>query len=155
MPRSRRRPATPSRRQSREAAFQLLFAMRQGASADRAALVVAMNQAEEQGALPQDEFSSRLLDLAEEHADAIDAVVAAVVKGWTADRLAAADRALLALGIAEILWMDDIDPAVTINEYIELAKEYGEDNSPKFLNGVLDRVRRDAPSLRPPAGDGA
>ena len=150
--RAKRRPATPNRRQSREAAFQLLFAMQQGATADRAALVThlgAVEREESVGAFPQDEFSSRLLDVVDTNADAIEAALGKALTGWTLDRVAAPDRAILRLGIAEILFCADIPNAVSINEYIELSKEYGDEESPRFVNGVLDRVSRDATAAKP------
>ena len=50
------------------------------------------------------------------------------------------DRSILRMATAEILYFDDIPPSVAINEAIEVAKRFGSDDSPMFVNGVLDRV---------------
>ncbi len=58
------------------------------------------------------------------------------------------DRAILRLGIYELLWQEDVPSAVVIDEAVELAKTLSTDESPKFVNGVLARVLRDASDLR-------
>ena len=55
------------------------------------------------------------------------------------------DRAVLRIGVYELLWRDDIPSAVSIDEAVELAKALSTDESPRFVNGVLARVLRDAP----------
>lgn len=90
-----------------------------------------------------DEMTSRLLMLVEKNAAEIERVLEGALKGWSRERLAATDSALLRLGVAEILFCDDIPGPVTINEYIELARAFGDEESPGFVNGVLDRVLRD------------
>ncbi|HOB35719.1 MAG: transcription antitermination factor NusB [Firmicutes bacterium] len=74
------------------------------------------------------------------HKDILDQIIAEFARGWTADRLARVDRAILRLGAWELLGTD-IPPAVAINEAVELAKEYGGADSPAFVNGILDSIR--------------
>jgi len=59
---------------------------------------------------------------------------------WPVDKIAPVDRAILEIGVFEIVYAKDIPPVVAINEAIEIAKSYGDTNSPKFINGVLSSV---------------
>lgn len=61
---------------------------------------------------------------------------------WPIDKIAKVDRAILEIGIYEIVFAKDIPPVVAINEAIEIAKHFGDDNSPKFVNGVLSSVMK-------------
>lgn len=61
---------------------------------------------------------------------------------WRVDRMPLVDRSLLRIGVAELLFQDAPRPRATFNGLIELAKRYGEQNSPKFINGILDQIRR-------------
>ena len=78
-----------------------------------------------------------------EQVHAIDAQISAVSKDWEISRLAVVDRNILRLAVYEIVFMDDIPVRVSINEAVELAKEFGDHNSPRFVNGVLGTVVRD------------
>ncbi len=73
----------------------------------------------------------------------IDSVIEKYALGWRLDRLFSVDRNILRMGIYELLFMDDIPPAVTINEAVEIAKKYGTEKSPSFVNGILDRVAKE------------
>lgn len=74
----------------------------------------------------------------------IDRTLAATIDNYAFHRLAVVDRNILRLGAYEILFRDDIPVAVSINEAVELAKRFGTENSAKFVNGVLDRISKDA-----------
>ncbi len=89
------------------------------------------------------ELTVRLVRKLDEHLEEVDAAIASYLKNWSPERLARLDRIILRLGVAELLYLDDIPPKVTINEYIELSRQFGTDESPGFVNGVLDAVRRD------------
>ena len=67
----------------------------------------------------------------------IDKIIKDHLKGWKFDRIANVDLAILRLAISEILYMKEI-PNVSINEAIELAKIYGSNKTPSFINGILD-----------------
>src|SRR5690606_25172368 len=86
------------------------------------------------------EFADRLLGSVRDHSDSISADLNGVLENWQMDRVAPMERVLLKLGCAEICYFPEIPPRVTINEYIELAKDYVDDHSPAFINGVLDRL---------------
>lgn len=65
------------------------------------------------------------------------------VANWEMDRIALIDRLLLQMGITEIFYFPDIPPKVSINEAIEIAKDYSTSNSGKFINGILDAILTD------------
>ena len=84
----------------------------------------------------------------------IDALLAAAAQHWSIHRMAAIDRNVLRLGIEEFLSHPDVPSRVVINEAIELAKRFSTSSSGAFVNGVLDRVRRDLEAsgrIAPPA----
>ena len=64
-------------------------------------------------------------------------------KGWDADRIAGMDRIIIETALAEILTFDEIALTVSMNEYIELAKEYSGDKSYMFINGILTEILRE------------
>ncbi|MFT4201325.1 transcription antitermination factor NusB [Gordonia sp. (in: high G+C Gram-positive bacteria)] len=82
----------------------------------------------------------------------IDAVIASHLDKWQLDRLPAVDRAILRLATWELFNADDVDPAVIVDEAVQLAKELSTDNSPAFVNGVLAKIAELAPQVRAAAG---
>jgi N utilization substance protein B len=81
-------------------------------------------------------------------ASQIDAVISARLQNWTFDRLPAVDRAILRLGTWELLYAPDVDVKVVLDEAVKLATELSTDDSPAFVNGVLDRIAVLAPQVR-------
>lgn len=77
------------------------------------------------------------------HRDQIDERIRKYCENYNLNRISAVDRNVLRLAIYEMLYRDDIPPVVSINEAIELAKTFGGAESGKFVNGILDRVRKD------------
>ncbi len=73
----------------------------------------------------------------------IDALLGRAAVNWTIQRMSGVDRNIMRAAICEMLAYPDIPTAVTINEALEMAKMLSDDASPRFINGVLDRVRRD------------
>ncbi len=90
----------------------------------------------------QKDFALTLFDGVMEHLAPIDDAIVRHLKDWEFDRLGAIERATLRLGAYEVLYTD-LDPAVVINEAIEVAKAFGTEQSPKFINGVLDAIAKD------------
>jgi len=74
----------------------------------------------------------------------IDAIIETVTENWLLKRMAAVDRNILRFAAYEILYRKDIPSAVTINEAIEIAKKYSSTEAAPFLNGVLDRLAKEA-----------
>ena len=80
--------------------------------------------------------------------------IAEVLERWRPERLGATDRALLRLGCAELLYIHDIPIKVTLDEYIELAREFGDDSSAAFVNGILDAIhKKNPPNTSSPPSD--
>jgi N utilization substance protein B len=88
-----------------------------------------------------DDFGWEIVNTAVENKGKIKLLIRAFAPEYEFDKIAPINRALLVLGIAEMKFMET-PPVVVINEYIELAKVYGEDKSPSFVNGVLDNYRK-------------
>ena len=86
------------------------------------------------------------------HRQDIDARLGASAKNWSLARMAVIDRNVLRLGAYEILYCDDVPPLAALDEAIEIAREFGDRNSTRFVNGILDRILRD--KLAPPAAEG-
>lgn len=74
---------------------------------------------------------------------AIDEKIVGAAKNWTLDRMAVVDRNIIRLAVYEIAYCDDVPPKVAINEAVEIAKEFADKDSTKFINGVLDKIKRD------------
>jgi transcription antitermination protein NusB len=72
----------------------------------------------------------------------IDSLIQAHLTNWTLERLSVIDRNVLRLGVAELAFVDDVPPRVTLREMIRLAERYGTPESPRFVNGVLDAAMR-------------
>ncbi len=81
-----------------------------------------------------------VLTLLDEHLLEIDEALRGALDNWRLDRLSAIDRAVLRIGAVEILHLDEIPPKVAIQEAIHLAEAYGGEDSPRFVNGVLDAL---------------
>ncbi|MBI1929286.1 transcription antitermination factor NusB [Candidatus Poribacteria bacterium] len=87
-------------------------------------------------------FADVLVKGASEHQIVIDrAIRSAATKNWPLHRMPVIDRCLLRSATYELLYLVDIPPAVSINEAIELAKAYSTEDSPKFINAILDKIK--------------
>ncbi len=87
-------------------------------------------------------FASELVTSICEHLDEIDRQISESATNWQLDRMATVDRNILRLAGFELLFRDDIPPKVAINEAVELAKKYGDLESGKFVNGILDKINK-------------
>jgi N utilization substance protein B len=92
---------------------------------------------------PINDYTIELIEGVSEHRAAIDQLLNDYSEGWTLDRMPGVDRAVLRIGLYELLWAADVPDAVAIDEAVELAKLLSTDESPKFINGILGRVLRD------------
>ena len=73
----------------------------------------------------------------------IDKLVSASTTNWQLKRMAVIDRNILRFATYELLFMEDVPPKVSINEAIDIAKRYGDKDSGKFVNGILDKIRKE------------
>ena len=87
-----------------------------------------------------DEYALMLLDGTKEKLEAIDELIDSASDNWTLDRMPVVDRSLLRLTTYEMRYVDDGPVSVSINEAVNLAKEFGGDDSPRFINGILGRI---------------
>ncbi len=85
-------------------------------------------------------YISTMMELVRTNQQEIDSAIELEAVGWKLDRLPKVDLAILRLGVCELKYMDDIPPAVTINECVDLAKHYSTENSGTFVNGVLSTI---------------
>ncbi len=85
-------------------------------------------------------FGERLIYKVVAEREELDKFIKSKVTNWEMDRIALIDRILLRMAIAEFLFFEDIPPKVSINEAIEIAKEFSTAKSGKFINGILDSV---------------
>jgi transcription antitermination protein NusB len=88
-------------------------------------------------------FAKQLINKVVANRMQLDNEIRERVANWEMERIALIDRLLLRIGITEIHYFPDIPPKVTINEVIEIAKEYSTSNSGKFINGILDAILSD------------
>lgn len=92
------------------------------------------------GKIKDDTFAQDTLEGLFTKRDKILEIIQETAPEWPVDKIAPVDRAILEIGVYEVVFADDIPPVVAINEAIEVAKVYGDTNSPKFINGVLSTV---------------
>ena len=93
------------------------------------------------------QFADPLIRGALEHRVEADEIIKKHAKNWELHRIAAVDRNILRLAIFEMLHRDDIPPVVSINEAVDIAKKFSTQDSGKFVNGILDKVKSEL--LRP------
>ncbi|MCX6966809.1 MAG: transcription antitermination factor NusB [Verrucomicrobia bacterium] len=128
-----------ARREGREAAVQFLYQrdLNTGASAETIEAFWDLRPANKK-------VRAFGMDIAEgvlAHQADIDARIRQAASNYDLHRIAAVDRNILRIAIYEMLFCPDVPPVVSINEAIEIAKRFGSDDSGRFVNGVLDRIR--------------
>lgn len=89
------------------------------------------------------EFAKSLLKTVLEKKDHLQSFIIPKLKNWDPERIAALDMIIMKMGVAEFLFFDTIPPKVTINEYIDIAKEYSTQQSGQFVNGILDNIHKE------------
>ncbi len=76
------------------------------------------------------------------HLEELDEEIAGSLDNWTPDRIGYVERAVLRIALYEMRHCDDVPDSVAINEALEVTKIFGTEDAPKFINGVLDRLKR-------------
>jgi N utilization substance protein B len=138
------------RRRGREIALQVLYQadVQPDLGAEAALAQVLAHFEDEVGGPPGVElrqFVERLVDGVLGRQAEIDALLARASQHWRLERMARVDRNLLRLAVYEMRFAGDVPAKVAINEAIEIAKRYGAQETPAFVNGVLDRVLEGRP----------
>jgi N utilization substance protein B len=125
-----------SRREARERALELLY---EAESKGQPPAVVL-----EALPVPPEAFTAELVSGVGEHLAELDEVIASYARGWTVARMPVLDRAVLRLGVFELLHRPDVPTGAVISEAVELAKRFSTEESGRFVNGVLAAVAADA-----------
>lgn len=125
------------RRLVREKVLQILYAYEVNKDGHKATADSILEEIKEE---PDKEFARNLMIRVIKHTDELDEKIKERVANWEMNRIALVDKILLRIGICELLYFPDIPPKVSINESIEIAKEYSTARSGKFINGILDAI---------------
>lgn len=87
-------------------------------------------------------FANALVKGVSDNVERIDRLMSDYTTNWQVKRMAVIDRNIIRFATYELLYMEDIPPKVAINEAIEIAKKYGDKDSGKFVNGILDKINK-------------
>jgi transcription antitermination protein NusB len=134
-----------TRRRAREAAVQMLYACEvagigpEEAVAAHAEIVGQPVQLDTEEAR---EFAARLAIGTSRSIEEIDPIIAGAAENWRPSRMAVVDRAIIRLAVYQLLHVPDVPAVVAIDESVELARTYGGEESSRFVNGVLDAIRK-------------
>jgi len=130
------------RTRSRELALQLLYQL--DARGDEAeSLIEPFLEEQEPDDTELHAFTRQLVIGTRGASEEIDAMLTAAADNWRLDRMALVDRNILRMALFEMLHLDEVPAKVAINEAIELGKRYSTKQSGSFINGILDRIRRE------------
>ena len=91
----------------------------------------------------KEQFAKNLLQTVLEKSQYLQDLIIPKLKNWDPERIALLDMIMMKMGVAEFLYFETIPPKVTINEYIDLAKEYSTQQSGQFVNGILDNIHKE------------
>ncbi len=123
--------------QARELALQALY---QRDLVEGRSLEELRHYCMERGQPQVAQLACELVEGCVERQPVLDGIIRRTARNWELDRMATSDRNILRLGVYELLYRPDTPPKVAMNEAIELAKKYSTQDSPTFVNGVLDRI---------------
>ncbi len=128
-----------NRRAARESALKAIYAVEVGKSRtqDVTKNIIKADLKDDTKAV---KFAEKLLLVTVDHSHEYDEIIQNHIKNWKVERLATLDKLILRMAITEFLHFEDVPTKVTINESIELAKEYSTQKSGNFVNGILDAV---------------
>jgi N utilization substance protein B len=128
------------RRQGRARALEYLFGIEFTHNDWKAGLAPFWGKHE---ARPQvREYAEKLVEGVCTHKDELDAHIRDALTNWNWDRVDPVERSVLRIALYEMAYCGDVPPAVAINEAVEITHAYGGDESPRFVNGVLDKLKR-------------
>jgi len=140
-----------NRRQSRERALQVLFQWDiHGKAGDWLEDFWVQHPASEDVR----SFAEQLVEGVITHKAELDKLIGAHATNWKVSRMPVVDRNILRAALYELLWIPDVPAKVTVNEAIELAKRFADDETKKFVNGILDQVLKSDPRLEEKRADG-
>lgn len=135
-----------SRREAREWAVQLLFQL--DYNPGELGPVFKEFWEERRTTAKSRAFVEELVRGVMDNRTAIDALLQKCARNWSLQRMAGVDRNVIRLSTYEMMYRGDIPPAVSINEAVEVVREMGDVSSSRFVNGILDRIRREIESSK-------
>lgn len=138
------RTTESARRRAREAAFRVAY--QADIASDSYSEAWRSRRDEERLSEDQSELVGDLVKVLDSRASEVDAALVAAAAHWPLERMAATDRSVLRTAVAELMGRAGTPARVVIDEAVDIARRYGSDASPAFVNGVLDHVAR---ALRP------
>ena len=130
------------RTRARECALQVLYQMDITSDKPEDSLKNYWLENEESAEIK--DFAESIVNGTRDKKDEIDKLITKYAQNWTLLRMAVVDRNIMRMAIYELLHCPDIPPKVCINEAVELAKKFGDAESGKFVNGILDRIHKEA-----------
>lgn len=133
-----------SRRQARELALQILFQWDIHGNTDH---WLAEFWAQHPVKPDVRRFTELLVDGVMTHGKELDTLIGEKASHWKVNRMPIVDRNILRAALYELLWVPEVPAKVTVNEAIELAKRFADDETKRFVNGILDQVLKHDPRL--------
>jgi N utilization substance protein B len=131
-----------NRRKSRELALQTLYACEVGNTAEVGGVLEGIMR-EQGGETGTHQYAKMLAEKTLSSIKEIDALLGQHAANWDLKRMTAIDRNILRMAVAELRFCTDVPFKVVIDEAVELAKQYGTDDSGKFVNGVIDSIHKE------------
>ena len=128
------------RRESRELALQILYALDANPSVGIRETLQTFREEQADVLTRVREFAEGLVQGVREHREVIDAAIKARSKNWTLVRMPRVDLNVMRMATYELMFRQDIPKKVSINEAIEIARKFGDKESPAFVNGILDEI---------------
>jgi len=128
------------RRESRELALQILYALDANPSVGIRETLQTFREEQTDVLSRVREFAEGLVQGVQEHREVIDAAIKARSKNWTLVRMPRVDLNVMRMATFELMFRQDIPKKVSINEAIEIARKFGDKESPAFVNGILDEI---------------
>jgi len=132
-----------NRRKARELALQMLFQHEFTGQRSDFRAVEDLDPAKKEH-LDIRQFSEELVNGTLAHLEEIDSRIRQAAEHWKMDRMASVDRNIMRFAVFELLYRNDIPPAVTINESLEIAKKFSSSEAASFINGLLDKIARES-----------
>lgn len=129
-----------SRRNARKHIFNLIFQTEFNLENDIRETIDTYTEEYEDFQKDESDFVSREYRGILANIPSIDSYINKFAVGWSVERLAKTDLAILRIGVYEIMFDDDVPDGVAVNEAVELAKEFSEDKAPSFINAVLTNI---------------
>ena len=128
------------RTKARELALKFLYQI--DITKEDSSTVLSHFWQEHRAVKPVKEFTTQIIQGALANLSQIDSLISKYAQNWQLKRMAVIDRNILRLACCELLFLEEIPSKVSINEAVELAKKYGDLESSKFVNGILDKIHK-------------